>query len=92
MGVLLALSKKAAIYVFDEPLSGLESAAKSRIMKVIIDRTKAAILVVTLHEPELVTLFTHHLDMSGDTGDGSLTPTKFEKLQISTPRAVQIGV
>lgn len=92
LGVLLALSKKAAIYVFDEPLSGLESAAKSRIMKVIIDRTKTAILVVTLHEPELVTLFTHHLDMSGNTGDGGLTPTKFEKLPISTPRAVQIGV
>lgn len=90
LGVLLALSSKAAIYVFDEPLSGLESAAKSKIMKTILDRTREAILVVALHEPELVELFTHHLDMSRNPGDGESRPVELRSSPKLTPCVVKI--
>ncbi|PPU28737.1 ABC transporter ATP-binding protein [Xanthomonas arboricola pv. fragariae] len=91
LGVLLALSKKAAIYVFDEPLSGLESTAKSKIMKTIIDRTRDAILVVTLHEPELVEMFTHHLDMSRNLDDRESGPIELEGSQTPASCVVRIG-
>jgi len=47
--ILLALSKTAELYVFDEPLSNIDSATKHVIMSAIVEATEGARLVVIMH-------------------------------------------
>lgn len=74
LGILLALGKKAATYVMDEPLSGLEGRAKRMVMEAIIEHTNSAVLIVALHESELIPLFSHRLDMTATPTAQGLYP------------------
>jgi len=63
LGILLALSKPARLYVFDEPLSGVDQESKSQLLKVILDETRNAVCVVAMHEQEFTSCFSQVIDM-----------------------------
>ncbi len=52
LGVALALSKKANLYVIDEPLANVDRESAREIMRTIFERTKGSTLVVIMHRGE----------------------------------------
>jgi len=52
LGVALALSKRASMYVLDEPLANVDRESSTEVMKAIFDRTKGSTLVVIMHRGE----------------------------------------
>lgn len=65
LSVLLALSKPARTYIFDEPCSGLDEASKATVMDLIRRETRGANLVVVLHEIAMAGTFDSVIDLSG---------------------------
>lgn len=63
LAILLALSKPAALYVFDEPLSGVDIRSKRDVLDLILQETSHAVCVVALHEPEFASRFDQCLDV-----------------------------
>ncbi|MGQ9847688.1 MAG: ATP-binding cassette domain-containing protein [Bacteroidales bacterium] len=49
MGILLALSKEADLYIFDEPLANIDEESKNEIMKTIFETVKNKTLVAIMH-------------------------------------------
>lgn len=64
LSVLLALSKQASTYIFDEPCSGLDEASKANVMDLIRRETRGSNLVVVLHEMAMVGTFDSVIDLS----------------------------
>lgn len=50
--IAIGLSKKADLFVFDEPLANLDDSSRVTIMNEILNITKGAILVVVMHDAE----------------------------------------
>ena len=48
------LKDKGIIYVFDEPLAGLDMNTRKKIIKLIIDKTKSKTLIVITHDSEII--------------------------------------
>ncbi len=47
--LVMGLLKEAEVYIFDEPLSGIDSESKDRIIKAIFQNTKGKTLIVIMH-------------------------------------------
>ena len=45
--------KKGVIYIFDEPLAGLDVASREKVIKLILDMTRGKTLIVITHDPEI---------------------------------------
>lgn len=52
VGLAMALSKDADLYLFDEPLANVDAASKEVVMARILDRTRGRAALVTLHGDE----------------------------------------
>ncbi|UZW61652.1 ATP-binding cassette domain-containing protein [Lysobacter enzymogenes] len=63
LAILLALSKPAALYLFDEPLSGVDIQSKDELLRLILEETSHAVCVVALHEPDMAARFSQRLDI-----------------------------
>ena len=48
------LKDKGIIYIFDEPLAGLDMNTRKKIIKLIIDKTKNKTLIVITHDSEII--------------------------------------
>jgi len=46
--------RKGTIIIFDEPLAGLDSATRKKMIKFIFDMTKGKTLIVITHDPEIL--------------------------------------
>lgn len=51
--ILRSLFKKGAIYIFDEPLSSLDSDTRKKVIRLILDNTKGKTLIVITHDDEI---------------------------------------
>lgn len=51
--LLRGILKKGVIYIFDEPLAGLDAASREKVIKLILDMTKGKTLIVITHDPEI---------------------------------------
>ena len=51
--LMRGILKKGVIYIFDEPLTGLDAASREKVIKLILDMTKGKTLVVITHDPEI---------------------------------------
>jgi len=51
--LMRGILKKGVIYIFDEPLAGLDAASREKVIKLILDMTKGKTLVVITHDPEI---------------------------------------
>ena len=45
--------KEGKIYVFDEPLAGLDGTTREKVIKMILDMTKGKTLIIITHDPEI---------------------------------------
>lgn len=45
--------KEGQIYVFDEPLAGLDGTTREKVIKMILDMTKGKTLIIITHDPEI---------------------------------------
>ena len=64
--VLLALAKRAALYVFDEPLSNVDARGRDLLMDTILEETESAALLVILHGGDRYhAAFERHLAIDG---------------------------
>ncbi|MCD9189246.1 MAG: ABC transporter ATP-binding protein/permease [Pyrinomonadaceae bacterium] len=57
--IMMGLVKESDLYIFDEPLAGIDVESKERIMSEIFKYTKGKILIVVMHGDEQ---FHHHFD------------------------------
>lgn len=51
--ILRSLFKKGAIYIFDEPLSSLDSDTRKKVIRLILENTKGKTLIVITHDDEI---------------------------------------
>jgi len=65
----LALSKKANLYVIDEPLANVDRESSKEIMRTIFERTEGSTLVVIMHRgEEYEKYFDRRLILKGEKG------------------------
>lgn len=50
--IIMGLTKEAKIYIFDEPLSGIDVESKENVMTQIMENTKDKIVIVIMHGDE----------------------------------------
>jgi len=51
--LMRGILKKGVIYIFDEPLAGLDSASREKVIKLILDMTRGKTLIIITHDPEI---------------------------------------
>ena len=51
--LLRAIFKKGLVYIFDEPLSGLDTNTRRKVIKLILDQTKNKTLLIITHDDEI---------------------------------------
>ena len=51
--LLRGVLKEGKIYVFDEPLAGLDGTTREKVIKMILDMTKGKTLIIITHDPEI---------------------------------------
>ena len=51
--LLRGILKEGKIYIFDEPLAGLDGATREKVIKMILDMTKGKTLIIITHDPEI---------------------------------------
>jgi ABC-type bacteriocin/lantibiotic exporter with double-glycine peptidase domain len=51
--LMRGILKKGVIYIFDEPLAGLDLASRDKVIKLILDMTKGKTLIIITHDPEI---------------------------------------
>ena len=65
--IIMGLTKEANIYIFDEPLAGIDVESKEKVMAQIMDNTEDKILVVIMHGDEKFhKFFDRKIEMSAD--------------------------
>lgn len=63
--IALCLLKHAGIYIFDEPLSSIDSGSHLNLIEIILRETSGAILIASFHNSEYAAKFTHHVFLDG---------------------------
>lgn len=51
--LLRGILKEGKIYIFDEPLAGLDVTTREKVIKMILDMTKGKTLIIITHDPEI---------------------------------------
>jgi ABC-type bacteriocin/lantibiotic exporter with double-glycine peptidase domain len=51
--LLRGVLKEGKIYIFDEPLAGLDGTTREKVIKMILDMTKGKTLIIITHDPEI---------------------------------------
>lgn len=51
--LLRGILKEGKIYIFDEPLAGLDATTREKVIKMILDMTKGKTLIIITHDPEI---------------------------------------
>ena len=57
--LLRGIFKESKIYIFDEPLAGLDQNSREKVIKLIDDIPKSKTIIVVTHDPEIIS----HLDI-----------------------------
>lgn len=57
--LLRGIFKESNIYIFDEPLAGLDQNSREKVIKLIDDIPKSKTIIVVTHDPEIIS----HLDI-----------------------------
>ena len=51
--LMRGILKKGKIYIFDEPLAGLDATNRDKVIKMILDMTRGKTLIIITHDPEI---------------------------------------
>ena len=82
----MGISKEAEVYVFDEPLAGVDIGSKEKVIGEIFRRTEGKTLVVIMHgDGQFHQLFDRVVDLEAVT---PAEPAPQSMLPESFPRAV----
>ena len=77
--IMMGLVKDADIYIFDEPLAGIDVESKEIVMKEIFNHTKGKILIVVLHGDEQ---FHHKFDREINLNSSKKFYKRIEKSEV----------
>jgi ABC-type multidrug transport system ATPase subunit len=88
--VIMGLSKEAEVYVFDEPLAGVDIGSKDKIIGEIFGRTEGKTLVVIMHgDGQFHQLFDRVVDLEAVTSaepvPQSMLPEAFRQAVSAAP-------
>lgn len=71
----MVLVKEAGIYIFDEPLAGIDIGSKEKVMSAIFKHTEDKILIVIMHGDEKFHIsFDRKIDLEESKTDSRLFP------------------
>jgi ABC-type transport system involved in cytochrome bd biosynthesis fused ATPase/permease subunit len=62
--ILRGIFKESKIYIFDEPLAGLDKKSREKIMKIINDIQKDKTIIIVTHDPEILVNLNTVYDMN----------------------------
>jgi ABC-type multidrug transport system fused ATPase/permease subunit len=63
------LKIKGKIYVFDEPLAGLDMNTRKKIIKLILDKTSGKTLIIITHDVEIIPYLDRTIDLNKERKD-----------------------
>ena len=58
------LKSNGKIYVFDEPLAGLDMNTRKKIIKLILDKTSGKTLIIITHDVEIIPYLDRTIDLN----------------------------
>ena len=62
--LLRGVFKKGKIFVFDEPLAGLDASTREKFMRLLVDKFKNQTVIVITHDPEIIPHMDRTIDLS----------------------------
>jgi ABC-type transport system involved in cytochrome bd biosynthesis fused ATPase/permease subunit len=80
----MGLLKESDIYIFDEPLAGIDIDSKNSVMNEIFDRTEDKVLIVIMHgDEQFHKSFDRIVNLSAFAQEEPVQPQRIERLPAS---------
>jgi ATP-binding cassette subfamily B protein len=82
--IIMGLLKESDIYIFDEPLAGIDIDSKNSVMNEIFDRTEDKVLIVIMHgDEQFHKSFDRIVNLSAFAQEEPVQPQRIERLPAS---------
>ena len=66
--LMRAILKKGTIYIFDEPLSGLDTSTRSKVIKLILQEVSNKTLIIITHDDEITPFMNKVININNQKG------------------------